>query len=525
MKQPYNSQPYWFWLRPWFWAPAAALSCAFLSAISALFPKFYGLGWIAFVPFLLGLQQCRSARQAYGFGLLTGFLAFSLSTYWMAEFIRIFKAYSFVHSVSLASFYWFYCAQMFAGIAVLTHYGRRGNAVLWVFPTVLTLVFAFYPTLFPWQIGNAQSEFLLALQATDITGVSGLDFIIGIVNVLIAQALIGQQIFFQRSAVAAYALVAVWFMYGIVSLDYWDNAIAKWETLKVGMVQADEPPIIGTPDPRPGFTLGYPIEMDLTEQLVAAGAELVIWPELRNKQYYTEPFVQAAYQRQVANLATPLLFQSFELEESGAGLRNFNTATLIDENGKQIGKYQKVKRIALAEYLPLFENSETVNRWVRRYLGEFFGNYSAGPAPKRFDLSNVSIKPFICYEIISPFFVAASTSATGGDIFTVQSNNGWFGDTRVPYQHMGASVLRSVENRRPLVHVMNNGLGGVALPSGRVLLQTEQREIAGYLLDVPYRTSDKEKDSTTIYSRFPYWLVTLLGLSLVLILMRAWRRA
>jgi apolipoprotein N-acyltransferase len=509
----------------WFWVPVAALSCALLSAISALFPTFYLLGWIAFVPFLLGLQQCRSARQAYGFGLLTGFLTFSLSTYWMAEFIQLFKAYSFAHSLSLASLYWFYCAQMFAIIAVLTHYVQRGNAVLWVFPSVLALVFAFYPTLFPWQIGNAQSQFLVALQAADITGVSGLDFIVGLVNVLIAQALIGRQIFFQRSALAAYALIVAWFSYGIVSLAYWDSATARWEKLRVGLVQTDEPPTIGTPDPRPGFSLSYPVEMDLSEQLVAAGAELVIWPELRDKQYYTEPFVNAAYQRQVANLASPLLLQSSELEERGERILKFNTATLIDESGKQIGKYRKIKRVALAEYLPLFENSETVKDWARRTMGEFFGDYSAGPAPKSFAVGKVSIKPFICYEIISPTFVAASTVATGGDIFTVQSNNGWFGDTRVPYQHMAASVLRSLENRRPLVHVMNNGLGGVVLPSGRILLQTAQSEIAGYLLDVPYRTSYQEKGITTFYSRFPYWLLTLLGLGLVLMLARAWRNS
>jgi apolipoprotein N-acyltransferase len=488
-------------------------------ALPALFPKLYLLGWIAFVPFLLGLQRCRSARQAYGFGVLAGFVAFGLCTYWMAEFIQIFKDYSFVVSVGLASFYWFYYGQTFAIIAVLTHYGRRGNAVLWVFPTVLTLVFAFFPVLFPWQAGNAQSEFLVAIQATDITGVSGLDFILGIVAVLIAQALTGRQIFFERSALAAYALVAVWFIYGVFSLTYWDRVTAKWETLTVGLVQPDEPPSIGTPGPRPSFSLGYPIEMSLTEQLVAGGAELVIWPELRDKRYYTQPFVQAAYQRQMANLATPLLFQSLEEENSEAGLLNFNTAVLIDEHGNETGKYRKIKRIAMAEYLPLFENSQTVKGWARQYLGEFFGNLGAGPAAKSFDIGKASITPFICYEVMFPHFIAASSHSTGGDILVAQSNNGWFGDTRVPYSHMSASVLRSVENRRPLVHAMNNGLGGVSLPSGRTVLRTAHGEIAGYLLDLPYRTNG----ITTFYSRFPYWLVSLLALALVLMLVRARR--
>lgn len=512
-----------FWSRPWFWAPAAALSSGAMFGIPAMFPQFYLLAWVSFVPFLLGLQQCRTAWQAYGFGLLTGFFAYAIATYWMTEFIQLFKAYSYLHSISLASLYWVYCAQIYAIVAILSHYGRRGGAMLWVFPTVLALVFAFYPTLFPWQLGNNQSEFLVAIQAVDITGVSGLDFILGIVNVLIAQTLIRQQLFFQRSAFAAYALVAVWFVYGVTSLAYWDKATANWDTLKVGLVQPDEPPTIGTPDPRPSFSLSYPIEMDLTEQLTAAGAELVIWPELRDKQFYTQPFVQTAIQRQVAELGRPLLLQSAEYRERGGRSLKFNTAALIGGSGEQIGAYRKIKRIALAEYMPLFNDSDKIERWMRRYMGEFFGDYSAGAAPKRFDLGKASIKPFICYEVLFPYFVAASTKATGGDILTVQSNNAWFGDTRVPYQHMATSTLRAVENRRPLVHVINNGLGGVLLPSGRILLRTANREIAGYLQDVPYRASDNNAANTTFYTRFPYWLFTLLGLGLALILVRAWR--
>lgn len=495
-----------------------ALACAVLFALPALYPTLFALSWIAFVPFLLGLQRCRSLWQAYGFGLLTGYLAWGFFTYAIAEFVQLFKGYSLPHSVGLASLYWFYCAHSFAIIAVLTHIARRTNAMLWVFPTVLTLVLALYPAIFPWQIGNSQSAFLVAIQPTDLAGVSGLDFIIGIVNVLVAQALIGRPTFFGRSAMAAYALVVVWFGYGVFSLAHWDSTPGT-ETLTVGFVQPDEPPTILTPGPRPGFSLSYPVEMDLTEQLVAAGAELIIWPELRNKQYYSRPYVKAAYHRQLTELARPLLFQALESEERGTRTYNFNTATLIDADGEQVHKYRKVKRIAIAEYLPLFDDSSAVKSWLGQYLGSFFGDFSAGPGPTGFDISGTTITPLICYEVLFPIFSATATRATEGDILTAQSNNSWFGETRVPYQHMSASVLRSVETRRPLVHVMNNGLSGVALASGRILHRTERHEVAGYLVDLPYR-----KDAElTFYSRYPYWLISILSVALALMLFRAWR--
>lgn len=260
--------------------------------------------------------------------------------------------------------------------------------------------------------------------------------------------------------------------------------------------------------------------MELTEQLVAAGAELVVWPELRNKHYHTRPYVKTAFHRQTAALGAPILLQAPEAVEGDGRVLNFNTATLIDANGEPTAHYRKVKRIAIAEYLPLFDNALPVKAWLGRYLGSFFGDFSAGPGPEGFDIGGITVTPFICYEALFPGFVASAAAATRGDILTVQSNDSWFGDTQVPNQHMSASILRSVETRRPLVHAINNGLGGVVLPSGRVLHRTPRHETAGYLVELPYR----KNAGATFYSRYPYWLPGLLAVVLVVMLLRAWRK-
>lgn len=491
-----------------------ALGCA----LSSLFPSLHLLGWVALVPFYVGLQRCRGYRQSAWFGFITGLLTFGLSTYWMAEFITLFKNYRLVSAVAMASVYWCYCALIFVVVAIVTHRARQTRCELWLFPLALALVFAWFPVLFPWQLGNGQHPFLVAIQGVDITGVSGLDFIIGLVNVLLAQGFMRKRIRAGWQRRLAYGLLLGWFGYGAVQLHFWQKPQAANAVLAVGLVQANGPPSLNPPIAPKGYSLSYPPEMALTEQLAQQGAALVVWPEY-DRQYYNLPAVKLAYQRQVAALATPMMLQSVEKTPGPDGYQKFSTITLLDAQGQETGKYQKVQRIAVAEYLPGLDQLPGVKAVVLNYLGDFFGDYQPGPGPARFQLGPLALTPLICYEVILPRFVARSVAASGGNIITVQSNNSWFGDSRVPYQHMGASVLRSVENRRPLIHAMNNGLGGVVAASGQILLQTSAKEIAGYLVEVPYSANPP----TTIYQRWP-WL-TLGGFSIVSIVLLFRRRS
>jgi apolipoprotein N-acyltransferase len=99
----------------------------------------------------------------------------------------------------------------------------------------------------------------------------------------------------------------------------------------------------------------------------------------------------------------------------------------------------------------------------------------------------------------------------------VLSNNAWFGASRQPYQHLNASVLRAVENRRPLLHVINNGPSAVVLPSGRRLVQSEYGEEGAYWVDIP--TSGSATDS--FFTRHPALFLDLVFLLTALALGRA----
>jgi apolipoprotein N-acyltransferase len=49
------------------------------------------------------------------------------------------------------------------------------------------------------------------------------------------------------------------------------------------------------------------------------------------------------------------------------------------------------------------------------------------------------------------------------------SNDGWFGDSLAPYQHLDALRLRSIENQRYSIRAANSGISAVISPSGDLL--------------------------------------------------------
>ncbi|WP_404363878.1 apolipoprotein N-acyltransferase [Marinobacter sp.] len=139
----------------------------------------------------------------------------------------------------------------------------------------------------------------------------------------------------------------------------------------------------------------------------------------------------------------------------------FHNSIMAIGNGE--GIYHKQKLVPFGEYVPL-------QQWLRGLIGFFdlpMSDFSPGPtnqSPLRAGIHR--IMPFICYEVAYPDFVASY--AMGTDLLVTISNDGWFGDSLGPVQHLQIARMRALETGRYMLRGTNNGITAVIDQRGQV---------------------------------------------------------
>ena len=469
------------------------------------FPQAFFLSWFAFVPLLFSIRGATIA-QSYCLGAIAGFTCFIIGAYWIYYFIINLKGYTVLHSAILSMIFLIYCSQLCALALCVFSWLKKVSTVheVILFPLVITVFYAFYPQLFSAQFSSTQSQFLVAIQAIEYTGIYGLDFIVATSNILIYRFVSQKGKFPDPVALFFSATVVIWLIYGFLALSYWDNKIATWDETTLALVQPNEKPSSNIPPPLPGYSRAFPPEMALSIQLAAQGAKFIIWPETRYKGYFRYEHVREAFSTQIKKMGVSVLFQDTENETTEGKFSRYNTAIWLNTQGNFSGSYRKIKRVAFGEYLPVFDTTPKIKIIFRRFFGNFFSDFQAGDGPAVFTIKGIQFVPLICYEVMFPRFVAQSLpEKPQGVVIVTQSSNGWFGETIQPYQHLHSSVFRSVENRLPLIHVVNNGPSGVVLPSGRLVFQSAYHQAGAYQVSMPYQS----EQGGSFFSQHPNWFI------------------
>jgi len=124
-----------------------------------------------------------------------------------------------------------------------------------------------------------------------------------------------------------------------------------------------------------------------------------------------------------------------------------------------------VHLVPFGEYLP-FQNF--LERLGLMQLTRVAGGFSAGDRRRALSVPRAPpFLPLICYEIIFPGEAVPPTERPGW-LLNV-TNDGWFGKSAGPHQHLQQARVRAIEEGLPLVRAANTGISAIVDPLGRVI--------------------------------------------------------
>jgi apolipoprotein N-acyltransferase len=195
---------------------------------------------------------------------------------------------------------------------------------------------------------------------------------------------------------------------------------------------------------------------------------VLIWPESAFPFFLTR---EADAMAQIVALLSPgttLITGAVRAPDGPRGApitRAYNSIYAIDHDGTILGVYDKLHLVPFGEYLPFQGFMEKLGL---QQLTRMRGGYSAGTTRQVIDLPRAPrVLPLICYEAVFPGEIEQPDDRPGWIVNL--TNDGWFGISTGPYQHLQHARLRAIEEGLPIVRAANTGISAVIDPVGRIV--------------------------------------------------------
>lgn len=255
---------------------------------------------------------------------------------------------------------------------------------------------------------------------------------------------------------------------------------------------------------------------------------LVLWPETAMPFYFqAHPEFAGRLRRFAAEHNVSLAFGALGVDQdpqdSTAPNLLYNRLYLLSANGRVAGFYDKQHLVPFGEYIP-FASSLNFLRNMAQGL-----DFSSGTIDRPLPLARPQARPdpladapvpataggetqasapqadraeqrvplgvLICYEAIFPS-LAQKRVENGATVLVNVSNDGWFGKSSAPLQHLSLTAMRAVEQARPIARSTNTGYTVAIDARGRINERAER-----LFTDVALFASVQPSDEITIYHR------------------------
>lgn len=336
---------------------------------------------------------------------------------------------------------------------------------------------------FPWNVlGYALTSPLPLMQMAGVIGIYGLTFVAVLIFAMPDAVMrdgrgdrIGRGIerpIYAAAAIALLPLLGMW-GYGATTLARYPEASLKTEPpIKVRIVQ----PSVRQREKWRGEHQRRIFDQHLMLSKTgpdgqddgAVGVQLIVWPEAAMPFFPLEQPIALADIGEMLPPGTFLASGAMRQERADDGQRRVYNSLMVFERGasaKVTAVYDKIHLVPFGEYLPLQKALETIGL---QQLSRLRGGFAAGPWPRPLlELPTIGrFIPLVCYEAIFPG--AVNHGAERSRAMLNVTNDGWFGDTTGPRQHLHQARVRAVEQAVPLIRAANNGISAMIDPFGRV---------------------------------------------------------
>jgi apolipoprotein N-acyltransferase len=449
--------------------------------------------WFGLAPLLWALMAAgsrpRPLRLGFQLGYLAGVLWYMGNCYWVRDTMMKygdmppFAPELLLLGFSLVLGLYFGLFGLFVA-AVHKKTGRRAYALaaapfLW---TALELAAARITSV-PWdQLGYSQVDNAILTHLAPWTGVYGISFVLVAANALLVAAFVLPTV---RQRIGAAAVGAALVFVGALGLTvappasapthtavliqpnldvsgvgFW-NAPGEWDAHMANFARLAS-------EQCKTYTAGIPETGAPSGEIVCppypTRPDLVVWPESPAPYFEEDP----RFQRSLAALATSTQATfivgsvGMDLDEAEHSWREYNSALVMGQDGQRIGRYDKIHLVPFGEYVPF----QRFLFFARKLTGKV-SRFDRGEEHRTFLINGHRYGVFICYEAVFADEVR-EFAKYGAEALVNISDDGWYGDTSAPWQHMNMARMRAIENRRWIVRATNNGITASIDPYGRV---------------------------------------------------------
>lgn len=521
--------------------PSRALLLALISSglQIVIFPKpsLYFLCWIALVPLLYALLRGRGGPgelldsegrtlrqftpwQGFGIAWVSGIAWYLGTCYWIYS---VMHGFGNLGPLPAALIMLGYCIIMgmhhgvFGLLVVLmarrSTLGNRRPLLLAPFFWVALEFFRERVVGVPWNpLGNAQVDNIPFTRLAEVAGVYGLSFAIVLVNC---------------------AFVAGLLLTGRRRLNLLISALAAAIILQIGVLAKPDPfpanrqavmvqqniPVLNNSDWTPEFYERTATELSQITVQASSGAPasspgLIIWPESPAPFFINDPRLRRRLAALAQQTNSALIVGSLGQTEShdpAHPAQLLNSALVITPQGNILGQYDKIHLVPFGEYIPMQSLLFFATKLTREV-----GDFARGTERKVFDLNGIKVSVFVCYESVFPGEIR-QFARNGAQVFVNISNDGWYGETSAPFQHLDMTRMRAIENHRWLLLSTNSGTTASIDPLGRVVKKADRNVrtalVAPFAIDT----------ESTFYSRYGdlfAWLCVVISLFVLLVRFR-----